>query len=1279
MSDVYKMLKKTFTVGVVATTILWSVGASVLVTGVATAATCPTMKTGDIYKSVLDSAVYVYNSDGQGVYWDEGWQGKTWYSASTAAVGKYVEPAYPTVLSLSSDCFKVITQRNTSPYAVSVRPGSHPFYRPGTTDLYYVTDNYKVTKIDADAAEMFFGKQAWRTATVKYWPFFTVETGTITKTSLPPMGMLVNDGTKSYLVTDNKGAMQEVTAAGLTANNFNLGYAYKMDSTTKAKMTVATTTVTAQVSTLTNLTKGAEGATTTTTTTSGTATVSLSSNTPAAKTIADGTAYNTMLVLNVKAGTDKDVKLEGLTVTRTGLISNTNVTGVSVWDSKGVRYGEVMTSFNTSDQATIGFASNPLLVAKGTTEEVYVKFNLGTSASGGTVGAKVALATDVDTDGTVSGSFPFAGAEFSVVDGAASLSAVTVDAQDMSGTATGGTANFEIDETKEIAKIKFTETSGYNDVQVESINFYMNGTVDDNDLKDFTVYDPSNNKLGSATYAKDSYVTVKFDTPYTVEKSKNRTLTLKATAVDGSGHEVYVQVQNEYDVIVKDKALGYYLVSSDSGGGTWTAEASAAATGYYIIKSGAVTLSKASDSASGQVSAGADDFVLAKFNVKAVGEDMEIRKIGIAITTPSGSSYVLSGNVQLRVGNTVLLSFSGAYSTALYSTGSQRTLSQYLTIKSGQTAVLEVVGNINDSATSADSYLVGIGNFYAKRLSTKDFVDNQPSSAYSTQGNTVTVNSTSVTLVKDTSYGNTTVAMGGTQKLGQFVLQAGSSEGVCLTNMAVTLNGNGVTGGTSAPDDLQNLELWVGSTQIGSTVSTVATSSNSFSMNYCLEANASVKLEVHGYVLSSATAGTATTSLTSFSYVGKTTGNSTTDTTTLPVGQAITYGSANALLTAVNDSTTISSVLNPSTTAVQLGKWKLDAQNDALTLSKITFQVRSNTGADDITAGNFGTLYLYDSSNMTTALASATYVGGTSNGYVRFQGFSLVVPNNGSKTLVLKGTINGGSTMDAASGNVFVVRSDGTTDMTITASAGGTLSTSQIDAVAGDNVANSRFATSTNYLFHNASPVIANYSLGSTLTLSSAAPLFRFTVTNNGDREMKLSSMTINVSASGLTAASASTGTIGTWALYEANSFGQPGVLLQSTSTCELQGGADQTGCYSNSATGSTLNVSFGPGIASDNWTDDYILVAAGGSRTFVMTADTTGIFNGKTTGSVSISCKMDGATGYDASTDTYETDWAAGVLLYYYKQSVGGSYNSTAYAASDSYDVTGDTLTRSL
>ena len=89
-------------------------------------------------------------------------------------------------------------------------------------------------------------------------------------------------------------------------------------------------------------------------------------------------------------------------------------------------------------------------------------------------------------------------------------------------------------------------------------------------------------------------------------------------------------------------------------------------------------------------------------------------------------------------------------------TGSQRNLSQYLNIKSGETKVLKVLANIDTNA-SADTYQVGIGNMYASGCLRLISWTTCQAAATGATGNTLTVQSTGLTFTKDTSLGNKTL------------------------------------------------------------------------------------------------------------------------------------------------------------------------------------------------------------------------------------------------------------------------------------------------------------------------------------------------------------------------------------------------------------------------------------------------------------------------------------------------------------------------------------------
>lgn len=1234
---------------VVSMTVAWSVGLSAFVPAGAAAATCPELESGDLFKIPKNSAVYLVGPDMKRAYFPNAAEYFSWYKdfSGITTIDPTCVDAYP------------------AGGSVNFRPGSRLVKVAISPSMYAVGPNNTLLKIsEANAAALYGANWSKAVVTVADVFFQQYTMGAEITSATLHDGQLVKKAGEStvYYVWGGKLKQVEGTLPSQVAGDVRTVSAAVFSSVPMDSASVTGSTV------ISNPTqKGGSSTPSNPSNNGGSLSVGLAADTAAAATVAGGTVYNNMLKVTVSASS-ADVNVKGLTITRTGLVSNTKVAGVSVWDASGNRRGDVMSSFSSDNKVTVGFSGKPVFVAKGQSTTLTVAFNFTSDATSGTVGATIASAADVSTDGTVSGSFPIVGNTMSLVSGSS-----VADVQ-LSGVSAGGLStqpdsstagNLEIGDTKEIAKIKFTQADGDSDVVVSKMTFYMEGSLKDKDLKDFKVLAPDNTVLATTAAISDRYVTLNFDKPYTVTKSNNRTLTVQATVADGSGNWFRAQIQNDYDVMVKDLSTGYYILPSNSGATTFTAVSSSA--GYFKMKSGSASVTKATTSPSSNVSAGANDVVLGRFEVKAVGEDLEIRKMYLRVATSSAGKG-LTGSVKVRSGNDTLLTVSASDTTYdLYkSGGAEYSLSQYLNLKSGETKVVEVVGSVNTAATSVSTYQAAIGRFYAKRLATLDFASDLAGTSLTT-ANTLTVESTSVTVSKDTSVGSMTRSTGATQVVGQYVVKAGSSEALKLTNFNFTF----ASTGTDVSTGLQNLQLFVDGVQYGSTVSTLSTSSNSFLGNVTVEKNQTKVLTLKAYINSNAT-GAVTPTLSSMTYVGVDTQNTSSDTAGY-AGQTTTVGSASVILSAASDSSTSAKILTPSLTPVQVGKFKVEAQNETVTLKKITFSVHvGGTNATSTANSNLGTYYLYDAADMSKELGTATYIGGAANSYVRFSGLSLSIPADSYKYLVVKATVNDSGVMAQNTVNYLAVRSEANDDLDLVSSSGANVGTSQISTVSAQaNTGVATFASSTMYLFHNSAPVITAVSVGSTLELSQTAQLFKYTISNPGTRELRIGTTTVTVSASGLAGNNSATGTIDTWKLYEANSTGGLGDNLAATSSCKLSGGAQASGCFYNSAAGSSIPLVFGQ-LNQVNSSFNNFTIPAGGSRTFIVTGNTTGVFNGKTQGSVSVSALLDGATGITSG------GWATGVVEYYYTP-VGGSENGTAYTASDSYDVIGSTLVRSI
>jgi hypothetical protein len=1233
MNDVLKFGKKVFTSSVVGATMLWSVGVSALLPAVANAAVCPTLAAGDMIKVSGRAAIYSVNASGKVLYFPSGDEFKSWN----------VNNSYGGYVTVTQDCFDSLSVPSTYPGAVNYRPGSYVVKRPSSDQLYVVLPGNSLAKISSTDAKALYGTN-YKVMTVAdaFWPHYVNRGADVMGTVHE--GMLVSNGGKTWYV-DAGMMLREVSAAGMTANRFKAGWVHAVAASYLAGTGTGTMLDSADAK-LANRTQDgaiAPGPVVV----GGTVTASLASDNPAAGNIADGSAYNAVLKLNLSAGQATNVT--GITLTKTGLIANTNITGVSVWDAQGNRHGDVMTSLTSDNKVTVSFGSYPIMVAANSSESLLVKVNIATSANSGLVGFSVAAATDIMSNGTVGGSFPIMGNQMAIVDGSSSLAAYSISGQSVGGSssqpASTASGNLNIgDMQKEVAKFRFTESSGNEDVQISRVTLFVAGTVQDSDLANWSVYAPDGTLLGNGGSLSNRYVTVKFTSPYTVPKSTNRDLSVKVDVVNGSTRNFLVQLQSDFDVLVKGVTTGFYILPSSFSTVTSTS-------GWFNMGSGSLTINKAASSPAGNISSGASSIVLAKFDVKAVGENMELRKMGLGVDRAGGSPLALSGNVVVRdaADGTVYLTVA-ASTASLYAGGAQNNLSSYIMLNANQTKTLEVVGNIDSTATSGNKYLVQIGNFYAKRASTLDFADNLPTAGNtSTAANQLTVSATSLSCTRDTAMGNVTRAPGAVSVIGQYICTAGTSEDVRLSTVNIDF---GLATG-NANSMFQNLSLWNGSTQLGTTLSTVASTSNAYSFDLTIPKNQTVTLQMKALIVS-ASSGIVTSSFASYNFNGKSSGTSGTG--SRAPGQQVTVGSGNLYITAVSDATTLSKVYGPSQSGVQLGKWKFAAANDDLNLSKLTLtSMRLNNPADQTTLGTFGTLSLYDGS---TLLATASYV----NGDVVFTGFNSTISMDNYKVYTLKGNTNASGVITSNTTTAFVIKSDSNTDMEVRSAAGSLLGVADISATSSTNAstAESRLATSTAYHFHDAFPTMAAATLGSALPLSANAKVLKFTITNAGTRDLRIGSTTVAFNISGLTGAGASSGTIRDFRLYEDNGSGGLGNYIAQQDTVV------------NSTTANPANISFSPANDQNSLLDNFV-IAPGTSRTLIVTADTSNMLTSKTAGSVTLSAKVSGSTGWSG------TAWNTGNLFYFYTPVAGSENGLPGFSQSDSYDVQGDSMSYTL
>jgi len=726
--------------------------------------------------------------------------------------------------------------------------------------------------------------------------------------------------------------------------------------------------------------------------------IALASTNPAAGTLMDESAYNTMLVFDATAGTT-DWDITSITVERFGISIDSMISGVLIQDKDGVRHGNVYTF--SSKVAAITFTSKPITITAGTTEKVYVLVHLGSTATSGTFGVKV-----TDVSGDPSG-LSVVGNTFSLAAGASVLGAVDVDVVSLRTT----TASVDIgNEDQLLTRFKFTETTSNEDAYLEELTIYNNGSAADGDIANWILKDASGNTLASVEESDDKYVTFDLTSSpgYLIPNGSSKTLSLYVDLADGASRTTQAVVLNDYDVVILGRDTDTRILATATANVIDTAfpigDITTGNNGFNQITAtaGSLTVVLSNTSPTGTVPAGGNEVVFAKFDLKAKGEDMEVRRLkfylvtrtapdnGDSGSTANESDDIFTGTVNLKTSDgTSHYALTVASDAPPVTTGVNYTLSSYFTIPSGTTETISVVGNLRSDLSSADSFRFTVEDVYVKRLTTGDFVEYQTSGL---NANTLTGAAGSLTVVKDASWGNKSIIAGAAKQVGQFVLQTGSSEGVYISTFNVDLSS--ITGVN---------ELWMqkgvglcdenSSTVIGSIDSSVAGANDSFSTGgvFTVAASDSQIVMVCANFDQSTATGTyiADFDADDISGTGVTSGEAVTN-SAASVGQTMTVQTA-GILTVKNGSNPNAAVLHAMETGVKVLDMTFGTLYEPITMD--TFRFTVETGGDQDR----------DFSNYTLKHGSTTIGSGKSavSGVITFSGLSETIPYYGSESYSL--------------------------------------------------------------------------------------------------------------------------------------------------------------------------------------------------------------------------------------------------------------------------------------
>lgn len=1017
MQKIIKASKRAFSVSVVTTTIAWSMGAASLLLPLSAQAAAPAA--GAVFKATGAAATYYMGSDGK----------------------RYIFANEAVYMSWYRDFAGVQTVSSADVLAVPI--GGNVKVRAGTKLVQFVAesaDKKKFIVVDAKVyavepngvlrhlgsaavASGLYGAQWERRITPMletYFGEYTFGTAVDAATTIPG-GSLVKTAGSSDIYYVSGSTKQLVSASALLANRWSSG-----DILTVADVSGLTAgdAVSAAVPALTDAAQKG-GAGTGSVAGGNSLAISLDSSSPAGGSIvADSTGGTTsgkvgqratILKFALTAPAGADVKVTGIKLHRLGVSSDSDFDLLYIFD--GMDRIADSTSF-ASGVATFTNANGIITIPGGGTKVLSVVGDLNNATSSGkTIGFSVS-GSDVTSNAS--------GVTGSAVGNLMTVATVSDMGQLQLGNVTP-TGNQTVDAGQTNYEVwRFKATSNNQDVKVTKIVITNTGSIVSSDLQNFKLVD-GDTQLGS-TIASLSNNKLVFDLTgmtgggWTIKSGQTRQASLRADIVAGTSRTYVFTIQQSTDVIATD--VNYSIPTTpatynDAGTGTNSfnviggkdTSSNAIST---TIGTGKLVIGVASNSPQGNVPLSGTNVELARFDFTATGEDVKVTSLSVCSIGSDTTDAIK--NVKLtfggaQVGTTVTTLTTDATGACTAGSTGDYTFGNTFIAPAGKTTQLVLAADLNDSTIAAGStqqvgLKVGSSNASGR-------VSLSTISTTATQARVLTVRTGAVSVAKNLSLSNfsatTPTGVPSTQgaKIASFVI-TGGGEASNVTQLTITANA------VNLNSYFQNMKLMAGSTQIGTTISSLPTgtaATNSFVPSPAIKVERSQTLVVD--VIADIKSGAATGSVTpiivdAVSATGAETSADTSYSTDVTL-QTDYIASSGGLAVDIGPDTPVNANLVMSSTDQTLATFKFSASStEPVIIQKlIVADVMSDIASPSAT-GTLRNVRLYDSSAPTTALGTASGFSETSNTSTPvavFDNLTVLIPKSGTKTFVVKADV----------------------------------------------------------------------------------------------------------------------------------------------------------------------------------------------------------------------------------------------------------------------------------
>ncbi len=800
--------------------------------------------------------------------------------------------------------------------------------------------------------------------------------------------------------------------------------------------------------------------------------VALAADTPVSATLANDTALGSSAAdlahFTFTNGSGADIKVTQLKVKRLGVSGDTTVSNLYLFDGYTRLTDEA--TFSTG-VASFNDASGIFTVPANGSKTIAARGDIAAAMSGQTIGLSLNAATDVVSNAaSVSGSFPMNGNLLSIVDSTSVADATF-------GAVTPGT-NAALEAQNEFTAWTATLAVTNQDESLEMIRFTQIGSISAGDFTNIKL------RINNVDTATGQLVTGKtgqdlvFDlhsSPIAFAKGVTKTVSVVGDIVGGTSKTLRLGLDKKADVMLKDAGYGNYTLV------TFNPDVATARAGLQTISTGTITMTKRTDSPSSNLTVGATNQSLAKFDIKANGEEIKINTLKVQAymaATTSTTTYLKNVSLYLdgvQVGNTASIQVAGGSAvTSLYTS-----FSIYQKIAAATTKTLEVKGdvytcaaiactaNIAASADQIQIKILGSANEdNAQGMISAAAIDAPGGTA---TANTLTLGTGTLSLYKNTAYADQTISSGGLIKMGSYNLQANAYDTVNITGFTVAyVNGDG----TIATSKWSNMYLVYGGTT--SSVKGTMTASNIFSVNTSLAANASMQIDVYASLDASVTSGSASTTM----VVTATKATDGSDASaTVQIGQNVTVASASrsvAIDTVIPSAIVVGGTQNVEIMDVRFKSLSAPSTIDQM---RLLYSYSGDTNENALVSCKLN----YPTESGTAETAYLPFVYSAANTYyATFTGMTMYLPANLDKTVKVYCNFNYAGTGYGDSGDYPGVN---LYDYRVTS--GGTQATELPSSI-----------TSQVMTLRKSKPVITANALGSTyLTAGSGITIAKFTIT----------------------------------------------------------------------------------------------------------------------------------------------------------------------------------------